>query len=362
MEIARTRKQSLADQEAALDAWMAPIAEWIRPGAGRTTRRRVDDELGKLQPLVDRLWQDARARQAEILAQRRLGRPMLNLLQERQGLRNVIWRCQKMPALRQLVDRALSGHREPLMPNGSLPDVTGPQEMVYLAMHAALTPDPGGRGPEMDRSHRDIVLPLRLFFDIALAASRVSMARGRPGPLRFVDVGCGAGSKLVAAAQIFDRVEGIELDPRSVEVARGLLGAMPQTNWALHHADALAFDGYAEFDVIYFYEPIHDRQTQIALETKICDMVPDGTLLLIPFHQFYERAARYPIEAVAPCVYIKGLTEQEAARLRRRAERIGTDIRPPDGRLAEQERLGWLTAPALACRDMGHLLTRPGRH
>ncbi|MEO1471559.1 MAG: hypothetical protein AAFV86_21180 [Pseudomonadota bacterium] len=175
----------------------------------------------------------------------------------------------------------------------------------------------------------DIALPHADFLAHLHAAYRLRLAQDLAGPTWFVDVGCGGGLKVLAAGQVFDRALGIELDPGYAAAAGRLLDGSRQSNCMIVVEDALAFEHYGEFGVIYFYRPLRRREDLAALEARICEAAVPGTVLIVPYQAFAHRAEALGCTRVAPSLYLAGRTAEEAAVLADRAEQTGPAIKPP---------------------------------
>lgn len=94
--------------------------------------------------------------------------------------------------------------------------------------------------------------------------------------VKFVDVGCGIGSKLILANDLSLGVDlvGIEIETSYAEVARKLV---PSAD--IRCQDAMTVD-YSEFDVIYFYCPFRDLKKERALEEHIVNTAKSGAYIL----------------------------------------------------------------------------------
>lgn len=115
-------------------------------------------------------------------------------------------------------------------------------------------------------------LPLAPFI-AALEIARSLIPNGR-----FLDVGCGIGTKLLLAHYLgWADVTGVELRPEYAGPARRL---MPEAT--IVEADAFGWDGYNEFDVVYSYRLCVPDDLEIALEERIASLCRPGTLLILP--------------------------------------------------------------------------------
>jgi protein-L-isoaspartate O-methyltransferase len=92
---------------------------------------------------------------------------------------------------------------------------------------------------------------------------------------RFLEVGCGPGSKMLIAREIFGLdVHGVERSDEMAAAAR-TLGLDAET------ADAAAWDGYGKHDVVWFNRPFRDPGTQQQLEDLVWrDMAPGAVVIV----------------------------------------------------------------------------------
>ena len=132
--------------------------------------------------------------------------------------------------------------------------------------------------------------------DTAVTARRV-LGCSKP---KFLDVGCGIGTKVLLAQHFGCDAYGLEINPKYVEVARKVLAGgggfeawsetMRRRRSVAKHiieADALTFD-YSPYDIIYFYCPqrhVEDgkggRKTlERRLEQRILDTATPGTVVM----------------------------------------------------------------------------------
>lgn len=102
---------------------------------------------------------------------------------------------------------------------------------------------------------------------------------------KFLDVGSGIGTKLMLASVLFD-AHGIELSDEYIYQSE-LLGCKNVIK-----ADALQFDRYGEFDLVYFYRPFRSDQMQKDFEARLGEMMKPGALLA-PMHTLADWSANY---------------------------------------------------------------------
>lgn len=142
-----------------------------------------------------------------------------------------------------------------------------------------------------------------------------------------LDVGAGIGSKLFIADAFFDRVAGIELDPgylaRAEAICNPVLG-----HGTVFAADAMLFEDYGAYDVIYFYSPFRQAEGQSALEERIWEQARDGAVIIAPrvFATFIHR-----LPHVALNMTVKGFDRAGLEELAAEAERVGPAVPPARG-------------------------------
>ncbi len=249
-----------------------------------------------------------------------------------------------------------------------LPDTQADPALERLFEHLHLALSPAAPALLQDGRHGDIPLPMGQFLHLIRAAGRLLRAMDRPEPWSFLDVGCGLGLKLLAAQEMFDRLEGIEITPATARRAKTLLsaarrnrvaaeatptpwltGTLPRATTSIHCGDALDFDDYGMFDVIYAYRPIADALPRHRLERRIVEQARPGTLLILP----YPDAEAPGCAALAPGLYWKPAPGFTAAALIRRAGHIGPQRVMP---VAERHGDEGFVAPLVdALRHWGHM-------
>lgn len=147
------------------------------------------------------------------------------------------------------------------------------------------TPNIGGKGGEKRRSARMKkgeypYIP----YDLSSFITSLQNAKGLLDPNKahpkFLDVGCGLGTKLLLANRLGFAAFGIEKDRHYVKVAKHLVGK----SCGVECRDALTFD-YKGFDVIYFYCPLCQKNLQVALEARIIETASPGTLFIPKLYQ-----------------------------------------------------------------------------
>jgi SAM-dependent methyltransferase len=122
------------------------------------------------------------------------------------------------------------------------------------------------------------------FKDYAAEAERLHelIEERRPGATTLLDVACGTGKHLEQLARWYD-VEGVDLDPAMLEVARARMPAVP-----LHAGDMTQFDLGRRFDVVAcLFSSIGYAGTLEAVRRAVAAMAahlePGGLLVVEPW-------------------------------------------------------------------------------
>ena len=91
---------------------------------------------------------------------------------------------------------------------------------------------------------------------------------------KFLDIGSGPGTKQLLADGIFGlRAFGIERSPEMAKEAR-------QLGLTVFEADAIDFDGYGNYDLVFFNRPFFDNELQAALEKEVWANVKSGAVVI----------------------------------------------------------------------------------
>ena len=128
---------------------------------------------------------------------------------------------------------------------------------------------------------------------------------------------------MLSAAQYFRPAEGLDFVPEYVAAAQNVLNKTRQTNTQIFEADALTFEGYDQYDVIYFYRPLRDTEKMHQLEERIVTSARPDALLVAAYDFFDDRYAELGCGLVDGQVYLAQGTADAGAALRRKAEHIG---------------------------------------
>lgn len=354
-------RASAARLEAGLRPLVTALAEQIRPPFTPARRRTILAALAAAQEQVTRLGQLVNRYTVETRDPFHARVDFLRLSRNLGLWQDCTDRLQRVIRQRPL----------PLIPDAPGPASAAGMEAAALErlfehLHLALSP----KAPVLASNglHGDIPLPMTRFVHLIRAAGRLLRAMDRPEPWSFVDVGCGLGLKLLAAQELFDRLTGVEIDAATAARASRLLatarrnraaaeasptpwltGTLPPARATVRHGDALDFDGYGDFDVIYAYRPIAEPIARAVLEHRMVTMARPGALLILP----YPDAVPTGCQMLAAGLYWKPAKGLDTATLLRRAGHIGPMRAVPVAERHGDE--GFVTPLARALRHWGHL-------
>jgi SAM-dependent methyltransferase len=105
----------------------------------------------------------------------------------------------------------------------------------------------------------------------------------------FLDVGCGSGIHALAAARLgAARILAVDIDPRSVETARVLLGAnVPHARWSAETASVfdLRPEQFGAFDVVYSWGVLHHTGDLDTAMRRAAALVDTGGLFAFALYR-----------------------------------------------------------------------------
>ena len=122
-----------------------------------------------------------------------------------------------------------------------------------------------------------------VFLDSALPALDGVIAKLESGA-KVADIGCGAGGRLIAAAERFPRSEfhGYDISEVALGLAREAIAKAGVPNLTLHNPDSDPLPADGSFDLVLFGDVVHDLARPDAVFGAVRKaMKPDGTMLVI---------------------------------------------------------------------------------
>lgn len=336
--------------EAKLGQVLQQLALLFQPPLTRASRAALRDGLAEAEAAVARLsWLWGQ----NLLQQGRETLPLLH--PDRVFFERLRQRLAQWPAIAEALHRVIRQASLPLLPDLPSPDsalaVQGSlQDRIWARVHGAQAP-PGLRPAiRANGQYEDIPYPVQDFLRQMQLARRVGVVLGK-AQLRFLDVGCGTGLKVMMAAEMLGQADGLEYLPNLAASARRMLRRAGMGHSRVHIGDALRFDGFARYDLIYFYKPIHDPDQLSALEARIVAQARPGTILIAPYAGFAQRRNGQGCSPVAGHVHVTGREARKMGQLLRHVQAVGFgDPRPP----ADPPQ-GFVAPLAAVLRAWGHL-------
>ncbi|MES2435326.1 MAG: class I SAM-dependent methyltransferase [Pseudomonadota bacterium] len=245
-------------------------------------------------------------------------------------------------------------HRLSLFPKPPLPYSPEAQALALHSrtwdrMHAHLSPHTPNLYHDTPGHHGDLPYPSTDFLRYAVAARRICLAMDKHAPA-FLDVGCGIGLKVFQAAELFAQADGLEYEPAHAAAGQAMMqrGGWPEAR--IFHADALTFEHYADYDVLYVYKPMYGAALE-QMEARLITQARPGTLLIAPYTDFTTRFETMGCTRIEGFLYIIRPSKSLPATLKR-ATHVGCALpaRPKNG-YAED---GFLAPLHLTLRRWGH--------
>jgi protein-L-isoaspartate O-methyltransferase len=271
--------------------------------------------------------QEAETREDLLNARREWGQ-----LTARSGL---FWReIGQWNAVHRLVRRQVDTRRKRLPLYDKKPTETSITQLdlsdaALGILHAIFNPTEQSEEAQKHGCFADIALPNSEFHKHMHAAYRVALAKTADTPARFLDVGCGCGLKVLSASQYVREAHGLDYQQSYVDIAQRLTWKLRPDETEVFQADALTFDSYHEYDLIYFYRPMSDDAKLMEMERRIVDTARPGTVLVAPYLGFSARHTELGCGCVSGQVFVTQTSQRAADRLRREAEKTGPDVAVP---------------------------------
>jgi len=156
---------------------------------------------------------------------------------------------------------------------------------------------------------------------------------------RFLDVGCGIGTKVFMVSTLFAQADGLEFDKNYIEVAKKVHQSSSwehSQNISFMEGDALDFSRYSEYDVIYLYRPFHDSVNQDKLEEKIAQNIKTNAIIVGTLCNFFKLPEHIRPRMIFNNGYLKTDSEFLANKIRNNLESLGLndhkqDLNVPEG-------------------------------
>jgi len=115
--------------------------------------------------------------------------------------------------------------------------------------------------------------PNRQFTALLIEAVPDAVEAGGAHP-RFLDIGCGPGSKMIIAREVAGMdAHGFDRVPEYVQAAR-------EQGLSVEIADALGWKSYADFHLIWFNRVFRDPRLQAQLEEQVWDGMAPATVVI----------------------------------------------------------------------------------
>ncbi|MEL6466885.1 MAG: class I SAM-dependent methyltransferase [Pseudomonadota bacterium] len=198
--------------------------------------------------------------------------------------------------------------------------------MLHVALHRLANPNAQTKDANDYGCFADIPLSIQPFEGLMLAAYRLLVVQGRADTARFLDIGCGGGTKVFAASHFFPICDGLDYDPAYVAAGQRTLNLLNTKRCSIFEADGITFDGYDAYDVIYFYRPLRDDEMLAKLERRVFDTARPGTVVIALYDHFLTARAGIEAAKIIGPIFIAGVSQADADALHAEAERTSPSL------------------------------------
>lgn len=127
--------------------------------------------------------------------------------------------------------------------------------------------------PDVGDQYSWVPFPCNNFVDLLIDAFFVT---GQDRSKTFLEIGCGIGTKVMLADVLFD-ASGFDIEEEYLDTARKI-GCKK-----VFAADAMDFEGYGDYDVLYYYAPFKEEVLQKRFENRLYAQMKPGQVLA-PMH------------------------------------------------------------------------------
>lgn len=169
-----------------------------------------------------------------------------------------------------------------------------------------------GRGADPDsKCFNNITFSLKPFLEMLRIAFDVCQFL-RPGTRpKFLDAGCGLGTKAFLARHSGFDGYGIDINPVYAEIATGVIDGCGNNNPtykdSVEVCNILEYQKYGEFDCIYWYTPMWDNDMMCAFQNRILAQITRPTVIMPAIKHFFSNDGTRVVELQGGCgVHLAG--------------------------------------------------------
>lgn len=289
-------------------------AETIRALWARMCHRR--SRLSALHRGMRTMGREARVnkRKISLEMQRKIAKEMRQLSR----------RIMKWDHIGDLIERHANPEMTPLIVYPELQIADEMLDLFHMALFDMAKSPSQSNDAKTVGCFADIPMPIRPYEMLLRAAYRLLLVQDRADTAKFLDVGCGGGTKVLAASVYFPECHGLEYDPEYVAAAEHLFKRTANTDCHVFEGDGRVFDGYDQYDVIYFYRPMREDKLLIEMENQVFETARPGTVILAPYTTSLSKRTENERPHVGHCIFLAGLSQDEQDSIKYEAERTDT--------------------------------------
>jgi len=94
----------------------------------------------------------------------------------------------------------------------------------------------------------------------------------------FLDIGCGIGNVVVMAGRVGFDAEGLEYNKKIYKVAKRFAGGYNKCH--IIKGNMLTFRNYHKYDILYYYEPIANREVMLSFANRLAKKMKVGAYVI----------------------------------------------------------------------------------
>lgn len=150
----------------------------------------------------------------------------------------------------------------------------------YFQRKLGIIQNSTGKHKKTKKGHHPFVPshhPTKILGHLRFARDYIHKRDGCQAGVSFLDCGCGVGNIMLLATTLrgFNIIAGIEYDKETYEIARMLC-----QRGQIFKGDLTKFERYSDYNILYYYEPMHCPTKRETFIKKLINDTKVGTLII----------------------------------------------------------------------------------
>lgn len=96
----------------------------------------------------------------------------------------------------------------------------------------------------------------------------------RKNRLKFIDIGCGFGTKVSIAKSLGLEADGLEINKKTAKIAKLLKAGK------IHIGNCVTWKHFGDYDILHYYTPLHDYEKGTKFEKNLFNSIKPGAVVV----------------------------------------------------------------------------------